>query len=213
MILSINNNDECVEKQKEVSKVSQKEITKHNLIEAFWDIYKVKPLSKITVKEITNKAGYNRGTFYTYFRDINEVQTLLKENLIPTKEMILGPLMMLDKSGGDIFETLDRTNEYVKEHSDKIAVLIGPQGDPSFVHEFKMRIRMIIMDYVYELKIKEPEKIEYVIEYQLSALIGMFQLWLDKNEDVNEIVLSDFVEYISNHGVTTVLESMLNDRK
>lgn len=193
--------------------MSQKEITKNNLIEAFWDIYKEKPLSKITVKEITDKAGYNRGTFYTYFKDINEIQQLLKENLIPTKDMILGPLMMLDKSGGNIFETLDRTNDYVKEHSDKIAVLIGPEGDPSFVHEFKMRIRQIIMDYVYELKVKEPEKIEYIIEYQLSALIGMFQLWLEKNESMDENVLADFVEEVSNQGVTTIMTSMLNDKE
>ena len=192
--------------------MSQKEITKNNLIEAFWDIYKEKPLSKITVKEITDKAGYNRGTFYTYFKDINEIQQLLKENLIPTKDMILGPFMMLDKNSGNIFETLDRTNDYVKEHSEKIAVLIGPEGDPSFVHEFKMRIRMIIMDYVYELKVKEPEKIEYIIEYQLSALIGMFQLWLEKNESMDENVLADFVEEVSNQGVTTMMTSMLNNK-
>lgn len=192
--------------------MSQKEITKNNLIEAFWDIYKEKPLSKITVKEITDKAGYNRGTFYTYFKDINEIQQLLKEKLIPTKDMILGPLMMLDKNSGNIFETLDRTNDYVKEHSEKIAVLIGPEGDPSFVHEFKMRIRMIIMDYVYELKVKEPEKIEYIIEYQLSALIGMFQLWLEKNESMDENVLADFVEEVSNQGVTTIMTSMLNNK-
>lgn len=192
--------------------MSQKEITKNNLIEAFWDIYKEKPLSKITVQEITDKAGYNRGTFYTYFKDINEIQQLLKENLIPTKDMILGPLMMLDKKSGNIFETLDRTNDYVKEHSEKIAVLIGPEGDPSFVHEFKMRIRMIIMDYVYELKVKEPEKIEYIIEYQLSALIGMFQLWLEKNESMDENVLADFVEEVSNQGVTTMMTSMLNNK-
>src|SRR5699024_10553656 len=123
--------------------MSQRDVTRNNLIEAFWDIYKIKPLSKITVKEITDKAGYNRGTFYTYFSDINEILTLLKEGLIPTRDMIIGPLMMLDKNGGNIFDTLERTNDYVKEHSDKISVLIGPEGDPSFVHEFKMRIRMI----------------------------------------------------------------------
>ena len=193
--------------------MSRENVTKNNLVEAFWDIYKVKPLSKITVKEITDKAGYNRGTFYTYFRDINEILTLLKESLIPTRDMIIGPLMMLDKSDSNIFDTLDRTNDYVKEHSDKISVLIGPEGDPGFVHEFKMRIRTIIMDYVYELKIKEPEKIEYIIEYQLSALIGMFQLWLEKNGEVDEIILGDFVEIISDQGVTTLLTSMLNNKE
>src|SRR5699024_12862904 len=89
--------------------MSQKEITKNNLIEAFWSIYKVKPLPKITVKEITDKAGYNRGTFYTYFSDINEIQALLKEQLIPTKDILLSPLMQLDKTSNNVFDTLDRT--------------------------------------------------------------------------------------------------------
>ncbi|CAD2072987.1 hypothetical protein JEOAER750_00526 [Jeotgalicoccus aerolatus] len=193
--------------------MSQKEITKNNLIEAFWSIYKVKPLPKITVKEITDKAGYNRGTFYTYFSDINEIQALLKEQLIPTKDILLSPLMQLDKTSNNVFDTLDRTNEYIKEHSEKIAVLIGPEGDPAFVHEFKMRIRKIIMDYIHELKIKEPEKIEYLIEYQISALIGMFQLWLEKHGGIDEVELSEFAEDISCNGATRMLAEMLNNKE
>ena len=44
----------------------QAEITeqsKQNLIEAFWSIYMTKRIDKITVKEITSKAGYNRELF------------------------------------------------------------------------------------------------------------------------------------------------------
>ena len=37
--------------------------TKQNLIDAFWALYCEQRIEKITVKEITNKAGYNRGTF------------------------------------------------------------------------------------------------------------------------------------------------------
>lgn len=51
----------------------QKSLTRENLIEAFWELYKDKPIEKITVKEITNRAGYNRGTFYAYFKDTYEV--------------------------------------------------------------------------------------------------------------------------------------------
>jgi len=47
--------------------------TKENLIEAFWQIYCEKGLGKITVKEITAKAGYNRSTFYEYFTDVYDV--------------------------------------------------------------------------------------------------------------------------------------------
>ena len=40
--------------------------TKQNIIDAFWALYCEKRIEKITVRDITNKAGYNRGTFYEF---------------------------------------------------------------------------------------------------------------------------------------------------
>lgn len=195
-----------------MSKMSQTEETRNNLIEAFWELYKEKPLMKITVKEITDKAGYNRGTFYTYFSDVYQVQDILKKSLIPEKDMILDPLMSLEQSGGKVFDSFEKTNDYMRENSEKIAMMIGPEGDPSFVHEFKMEIRKIIMSYVNEIGIKEPEKFEYIIEYQISALIGIFQLWVEKQESMDELVLAELMKKASRTGVTTMMESMLNEK-
>ncbi len=37
--------------------------TKKNLQEAFLKLYETKEISQITIREITDLAGYNRGTF------------------------------------------------------------------------------------------------------------------------------------------------------
>lgn len=195
-----------------MSKMSRTEETRKNLIEAFWELYREKPLMKITVKEITDKAGYNRGTFYTYFSDVYEMQDILKKSLIPEKDMILDPLMSLERSGGRVFDSFEKTNVYMRENKERIAVMIGPEGDPSFVHDFKMEIRKIIMSYVNSIGIKEPRKFEYIIEYQISALIGIFQLWVEKNEDMDEYELARMMEVVSHNGVTSMMESMLNDK-
>ena len=44
--------------------------TKQNLIDAFWSLYTEKRIEDITVKDITHKAGYNRGTVYEYFPSV-----------------------------------------------------------------------------------------------------------------------------------------------
>ena len=41
--------------------------TRQNLMDAFWELYCEKRIEKITVREITAKAGYNRGTFMNTF--------------------------------------------------------------------------------------------------------------------------------------------------
>ena len=61
------------------------EQTRNNLISAFWSLYMKKPLSRISVKEITDLAGYNRATFYHYFTDVpallEEEETALLEEI------------------------------------------------------------------------------------------------------------------------------------
>lgn len=195
-----------------MSKMSHSEVTRSNLMEAFWELYREKRLAKITVKEITDRAGYNRGTFYAYFTDIYEIQEIFRRSLIPKKEMIVDHLICLDREDADVFLSFDKTNEYLRENREKIAVMIGPEGDPSFVHEFKREIRNIIMSYVKDIGIREPEKFEYIIEYQISAYIGIFQLWIEKGGQLDEMLLAELMEEASNGGIKPLMEKMLKDK-
>ncbi|AKG74506.1 transcriptional regulator, TetR family [Salinicoccus halodurans] len=196
-----------------MSEMSRKEETKNNLLDAFWELYKEKPLTKITVKEITDKAGYNRGTFYTYFVDINEALEILKASLMPDKDMIINPFIELKDNDGKIIEPIEGTNDYLKKNGEKIAVLLGPKGDPGFVHELKARLRQIIINYAEDLEIKEVEDFEYVIEYHIAGLISMYQLWLEKKQNIDEESLGLVYEKTAYDGALSVINHMLNDTK
>ena len=58
------------------------EQTKLALKTAFWELYTQKPLEKITIKDITDTAGYNRGTFYLYYKDVYDIFTQVKDELL-----------------------------------------------------------------------------------------------------------------------------------
>lgn len=49
------------------------QITKKALSSAFRELLETKPISKITISDITDKAGVNRHTFYYHFNDINDM--------------------------------------------------------------------------------------------------------------------------------------------
>ena len=60
--------------------------TKRNIRAAFVELAKKKPVSKITVTELAEKAMINKGTFYLHYRDIYElyldvIQERLEERL------------------------------------------------------------------------------------------------------------------------------------
>ncbi|MCD7750028.1 MAG: TetR/AcrR family transcriptional regulator [Oscillospiraceae bacterium] len=57
-----------MKKQPEVT-----ERTRQRFLEAFWSLVREKPVAKISVSELTKRAGYNRSTFYEYFLDTDEL--------------------------------------------------------------------------------------------------------------------------------------------
>ena len=58
------------------------EQTKNNQRSAFWSLYAQKPIEKISIKEITELAGYNRGTFYLYYNDVYDLLHQIEEEIL-----------------------------------------------------------------------------------------------------------------------------------
>lgn len=54
--------------------------TRTAIIEAFWRLYEKKDISKITVKDITEKTGIHRATFYLYFDNVYDVLQAIKSD-------------------------------------------------------------------------------------------------------------------------------------
>ncbi|CUX25090.1 TetR/AcrR family transcriptional regulator [Clostridium sp. C105KSO13] len=63
--------------------------TIHIIQSVFLDLLKEKPISKITVKEICEKADINRGTFYKHYEDIYDLMKKLEEAALNQLELLL----------------------------------------------------------------------------------------------------------------------------
>lgn len=48
-------------------------VTKMLIRKAFTDMLKEKPIQSITIKELCETAGINRGTFYSHYSDIYDL--------------------------------------------------------------------------------------------------------------------------------------------
>lgn len=55
------------------------EATKRAFVDALVILRKKKRIEKISVKELTDAAGYNRTTFYNYFKDIYDLSDYFQE--------------------------------------------------------------------------------------------------------------------------------------
>lgn len=177
--------------------------TKQDLIDAFWYLYCNKRIEKITIKEITLKAGYNRSTFYEYFIDIYDVLEQIESSLIPNINE-LPPTTILNKNFEipiDVFLKLYEKNE--KYYS----VLLGDNGDPAFSSKLKNSIKPMLKEtLVTKVKLNDVE-FDFILEYILSSMISVMSYWLKNNKILSAEKLISLMNDIMEDGVITVLKN------
>jgi len=152
--------------------------TKQNIIDAFWEIYCEKRIEEITVKEITNRAGYNRGTFYEYFSDVYDVLDDIENSLIPS----LSELPPVSTPSGSFGMPIEAFLTIWEQNAKYYSVLLGDKGDPAFASRLKNSIKPIIMKSLEDKPDTDIEDMEYILEYTLSAMIGVMSYWFTKED-------------------------------
>lgn len=175
--------------------------TKQNLTDAFWELYCTKRIDKITVREITTKANYNRGTFYEYFTDVYDVLEQIETSLLPLVNE-LPPFDFVPNSSPLPI------NDFIKmyeQHSKYYIVLLGDNGDPSFLSKLKSSIKPKLQKMLVDQGSIYNFQLEYTLEYTLSAMIGILSYWFRKEEGPPTEELLKLMYEIMNEGVMNKL--------
>ena len=72
-----------------IKKSSHKNATRsrHLIKQAFGELLNEKPLARITVTDIVERANISRGTFYAHYLDVFDLFTAIQNNIIETLEL------------------------------------------------------------------------------------------------------------------------------
>lgn len=184
--------------------------TKEKLCDAFITLYKEKTIEKISVKEITDMAGYNRATFYLYYKDIYDLLESIENRLLRFFEANVDRL--LEKTMGSLdletFDFLKVISELYYSNEKEFPVLMI--RDLKFRNEVKKMAKQVISYKQSPCSPEDDNEIEYMIEYQLSAVIGILNMWVLKNKDIPFEELSKLIFRISTTGVLASMKKKLN---
>ena len=137
--------------------------TRKSIVDAFIELRQIKPLEKITVKELASKAMINKATFYLHYQDIYDLEDSLESKLISSvlssisdKNLYVDnpfqfelELMNAIKKEGPIFEILtsgNRSAHFVMQLEKELKNYIS-QNDPSFSSDVKRNIMVSFIVY------------------------------------------------------------------
>jgi AcrR family transcriptional regulator len=176
------------EAKEEISMNKHPEITtqtRKNLMDAFWQLYCEKRIEKITVKDITQKAGYNRGTFYEYFTDVYCVLEQIEASVLPNIKKHQNIIKKMDTH----LPPLKHFTDVYNKNKQYYVVLLGKNGDPAFQEKIKNAYKALVRPGLQPI-VEDDYILECTLEYVMSAFIGVmtFCFTKEENPDIQKMI-------------------------
>ena len=194
--------------------------TRRVIRQCLTELLKTKRIQDITVREISEKADINRGTFYLHYRDIFDLMEQIENELLEELEDVLNHFKASDILSNPAL-VFTRVFQLVKENSDMVGILIGQNGDINFVNRLKDIVREKCLKDWMELfrpgadrsqKIScgskntalDDSAFEAYYSFTVTGCIGLVQYWLDSGLKETPEQLAALVEQIISKGLRMV---------
>lgn len=188
------------------NRVQQTLLTKEKLTNAFWTLYEQKPYEQITVREITELAGYNRSTFYTYFKDVYDVleQTEIELcQLLDAEYEHSKDICQPDQ----LLESIRFIGGFLEKNHKRLALLLGENGDVKFAHRMMQQMRERMRARLSEVTSRDDAIFEYVVEYLMNAHVGLTMRWFQNGCDISFEQMVDLIYRLTSGGLISVLST------
>lgn len=163
---------------KEMKQDRKSKYTRMVLQDSLMELMHVKPITKITVKEICAHADINRTTFYTHYGDPYDLLHVIEDTTLAWAEEMLERLLESDKQGA--MRIIENIFAYFVENSHHIQILMSEQGDI----EFQKKLLSLIYSYCSKT-LADPQQKNYSDEvnefhfvFAVSGSVGIIQHWL-----------------------------------
>ncbi|MEG0689486.1 MAG: TetR-like C-terminal domain-containing protein [Hungatella sp.] len=164
-------------------------------------LLKKKKIQDITVREISDMADINRGTFYLHYKDVFDLMEQIETELLDELEHVLKrcqPGDLLTKPTGIFTEVYS----LVKENSDIVAILIGENGDLNFVNRLNHIVReKCLKDWMDLFCAKDSLSFDAYYSFIVAGCIGIVQYWLKTNMQESPEQLAAMTEQIIIKGI------------
>lgn len=150
------------------------QFTKKVLKDSLLKLMKDKPIARITIKELCEEAGLNRGTFYLHYNEPNDLLREIEEEFLREKMAFFDPYMKNDSPDqlAGLFSAILQTPELS-------LVLFGQNGAPQFSERIKNLLRESVLDeWQREFPDYDRADLQFVYEFVFPGAKRLILNWL-----------------------------------
>ncbi len=159
--------------------------TRRSLREGLLKLLEEKPIHEISVKELTELADVNRGTFYFHYQDIYDLLGSMEDAFFEQFDRTLSENPVRGSEDG--YPYLHAIFSFLAENRDFCRIMLGPHGDMQFVDRVKQRVDAQC-SFIWQLLAPETDRQRYVMynAFIINGCIGLLQEWLSDRSGLTE---------------------------
>ncbi|MCD8216034.1 MAG: TetR/AcrR family transcriptional regulator [Clostridiales bacterium] len=175
-----------MKKQPEVT-----DATREAFISAFFKLADIKNIHKISIREITNLAGYNRTTFYRYFKDVFSLMEYAEDEFFRSTRKTLTE----QHKGGNTYDRqfFEAFINCFRKNPDKISILMSEQNRSHFIR----RMRENVTDNLGSQIADTPKK-RVVTNMFFFGVFSAIAINLQNTETLSNDDLLDIIQKLFN---------------
>ena len=163
--------------------------TKQVLSDAMFELLKNKKVCEITVNELCAKANINRGTFYKYYNNVQDVLTKTQDELYGKYEKLFSEVNALTNPDIFVYECL----KLLKENSSLSRLLLAAQEYDFILKIHYMEYDSTIAYWKKQFDINDEELLDRIFTFITYGTFGLIKKWIENDFDVSPSELSGII--------------------
>ncbi|MFB9860463.1 TetR/AcrR family transcriptional regulator [Salinicoccus siamensis] len=186
--------------------------TLQSIDDAIIRLLKEKPFENITIKDISDEAMINRGTFYSHYSDKYELIESFQVALVSDiEELLYGNIVgesFSEIAESQVKETIVKVFEYLEENRIRVLTVANSVGTTEFAKYFSRHMYNFykVKSEEFGVDLNSEGFTDYLITYVTNAHMGIFLKWLKNDCQESTEEMAGLIETFTINGVFKAID-------
>lgn len=183
-------------------------MTKKALADSLKKLLRTKPITKVTINDITETCGVNRMTFYYHFKDIYDLVEWIFDDSIQN--------VLSDKQTYGTWE--NGLLEVIKAYEENRYLIlnvyhyVGVEYIVTYLNKtIYQMIYQVVENHAKDMNISDDDK-EMIAEFYKFAIVGMLMDWIYKGMKEKPERIVENISIVSSGNVDEVLKKLEEEK-
>lgn len=151
--------------------------TRTALKSALTTLMKQKNINSISVKELTDLADINRGTFYLHYKDVSDLLSQSEDDLLDELKATVN-LYSAETVKNDPAVLFSSLYKLCRANADMVRILVSENGDIKFLNKLKRLMRdKCLNDWSQNLRKSGLEHFDAYYSFIVGGCLSLLQYW------------------------------------